>query len=147
MFALRVIVGLYLTSTATGQIIDLCPDFSPPAGTRCNQVRRWSDFLSLIGDASTGDEIILCPFDIQKDVDEEYALIESGMTIRCLKQDEDDECIIRGQGSHVRIDSSEDTFLQGITFRDSTDYSYQIVSKKAGAESATHTVCECSFVE
>lgn len=136
----------YLTTTVVlGKVAELCPNFPEP-GTSCTRVDDYFEFRSMIEESRAGDELILCPFSILKDANEDYAVIEHNLKIQCFKENEDDQCLIQGLGEHLRIDSSSDTLIQGLEFRGSDDHAIHIVSKKEGAESASHTICNCDFV-
>ena len=60
---------------------------------------------------------------------------------------ENDFCIIRGSGTHIKVATSDDTLFQGLSFRESDDHAIHIVSDTHQAEKAVHTFCQCSFVE
>jgi hypothetical protein len=125
---------------------DLCPDFSPTQDGDCADVSNWSDFLSAIESAS-GNDLFLCPFDIEKEETDEPAIVMHGVNIRCKRRLETDLCIIRGPGTHLKVATSDDTLFQGLSFRESNDYAVHIVSDTEGAREATHTFCYCSLIE
>lgn len=125
---------------------DLCQDFSPPEDGDCVDVSNWSGFLSAIESAS-GNELLLCPFDIEKAETDEPAIVMHGINIRCKRRLETDLCIIRGPGTHLFVATSDDTMFQGLSFRESDNFAVHIVSDTEGASHATHTFCYCSLIE
>jgi hypothetical protein len=126
--------------------LEFCQDFSPTPDRQCTAVTSWSQFLSLLPSAN---ELTLCPFDIMREPEDSAAVIDHGISIRCMRRydDEEDECIIRGPGTHLRIATADDTIFQGLSFRDSDDHAVHVVSDADGANHATHTFCHCSFIE
>jgi hypothetical protein len=147
--SVRLCALVFVSTLFVGAVkADLCPDFSPvPEGTTCLEINHWSDFGAAIDDSATGSELLLCPFDIKTEDAHETAVIERGLTLRCMRKTEEDACIIRGTGTHVRVATSDDTLIQGLSFRESDDYAVHIVSKTEDASKATHTFCHCSLIE
>ena len=145
MKILNLFIVSSLTTVVWGKVAELCPHFPEP-GSSCTRVPDYAAFRSMIEESRDGDEFILCPFSITKDADEDYAMIEHGLKIQCLKENEDEQCSIQGAGEHIRIDSSSNTLIQGLEFRGSDDHAIHIVSKKEGAEMASHTICNCNFM-
>jgi hypothetical protein len=140
----RVIACLLLLSDGTRASEFLCPDLSLISPRNCVEVSSWSDFLEKI-ESTIDDELVLCPFSIQREASDEAAVINRGMAIRCLVSDESDECAIRGRGNHLVVSASEDTLVQGISFYESDDHAVHVVSDTEGAEKAVHTFCSCTF--
>jgi hypothetical protein len=140
----RGIACLLLLSEATWASDLLCPDLSTISPGNCAEVSSWSELLEKI-ESTIGNELVLCPFSIQREASDEAAVIKRGMAIRCLTHDESDECAIRGKGNHLVVSSSEDTLVQGISFYESDDHAVHVVSDTDGAEKAVHTFCSCSF--
>jgi hypothetical protein len=138
----KLIVFSTLTTFAMG--LEVCQDFSPSPDGLCTEVTSWSQFLSLLPSAN---ELLLCPFDITKEVDDSTAVIDHGISIRCMRRNENDACIFRGPGTHLRISTADETMFQGLSFRDSDDYAVHVVSDAEGAHHATHTFCHCSLIE
>lgn len=147
--SVRLCALVFLSTLFVGAVkADLCPDFSPVPDGKCLEINNWSDFCSAIDESATGSELFLCPFDIKKEDTHETAAIERGLTLRCMRKTEEDApCIIRGTGTHVRVATSDDTLIQGLSFRESDDYAVHIVSKTEDASKATHTFCHCSLIE
>lgn len=132
-----------LISAAKGA---LCPEYSLSQQGDCVVVSNWSEFHLAI-ESNSKDELLFCPFDIEKTESDETATVTRAVHIKCKRTQETDLCIIRGPGTHLRVATSDDTLFQGIGFQNSNDHAVHVVSNTPGAESATHTFCSCSILE
>ena len=92
---------------------------------QCETIASWNDLIHWVNESVPGDELYLCPFDIDKG-DQPVLRIAWGVSIFCVRKDENDSCILRGTGTFLDITTDDDTFLQGVHFRDTDDYAVQV---------------------
>ena len=127
-----------------GQIQDECLDPLFPVDTYCENIETWDDFVLLIDESVTGDELYVCPFDVDKS-DMPKLNITWEISVVCVLKDETDGCTFRGSGGFVNIASDGNTLFQGFHFRDSDDHAVNVESTAGNSSAITTTFCHCTF--
>ena len=140
-FVVLMLLGL---SKGNGQENDECPDPLFPMDTYCENIETWDDFVLLIDESVRGDELFICPFDVDKSAMPKVN-ITWDISVVCVLKDETDSCTFRGSGGFVNIASDGNTLFQGFHFRDSDDYAVDIASTAGNSSLATSTFCHCTF--
>jgi len=123
-----------------------CQDLLYPTETYCEHVDSWSDFVQLIDESVPGDELYLCPFDIEKS-DPQKVNITWGISIICVLKEETDSCTLRGTGGFMNIATDDYTLFQSFHFRDSDDHAVHIESTVGESSLVVRTFCHCTFSE
>ena len=127
---------------------ELCPDWSEiDPLIECLTVDSYAELAEVIQNAPSGSEITLCPFFLRKVTSVAPITVNKGVRVVCARIAPDQFCSIIGLGSHLIIDSAEDTLFQGFSFRASNDHAVNVLGDSENSELATHTFCQTSFLE
>jgi len=110
-------------------------------------VESYASLAKEIESAPSGAEITFCPFFLRKISSFRAITVKTGVKVTCARISPDEFCTIIGLGTHLIINTSEDTRWQGFNFRKSNDHAVHISGDVENAELATHTFCQTSFVE
>mmetsp|Transcript_37321 Transcript_37321/g.81254 ORF Transcript_37321/g.81254 Transcript_37321/m.81254 type:complete len:335 (-) Transcript_37321:3559-4563(-) len=96
----------------------------------CITINSWTTLRSVvqaalsIGALGTRPHILLCPFSITKDHDEQPLDLSEQIFVQCMKERDGDECVIRSVGDDAEaaqlgqpmiVMSSDNAWLQGMT--------------------------------
>lgn len=123
---------------------DECKNDTFPVGSYCEDVYTWEDFAAWVDDSVPGDELYLCPFDIEKG-DQPSLTISWGLAIICVRTNVTDSCTIQGSGILIDVQTSEDTLFQGLDFADGDDHAVHISSLDGNSSAVTRNFCFCTF--
>ena len=127
---------------------ELCPNYTEiDPLIKCIEVESYAGLAKEIESAPSGAEITFCPFFIRKISSLRAITVKTGIKVTCARISPDEFCTIVGLGTHLVINTSEDTRWQGFNFRESNDHAVHISGDVENAELATHTFCQTSFVE
>lgn len=122
-----------------------CKDVTYPMVSYCETIESWKEFREWVDESVPGDELYLCPFDIDKG-EEEPLTIDWGLSIICVKSKATDSCILRGSGELVIIQTGSNTLLQSLDFQDGNDHAIHVTSSGVQGSDTTRTFCYCSFI-
>ena len=97
--------------------------------------------LDFDGDSPPPPLVVICPFDVTKGADESPAWLgrkrAGPVAVACAVPG---ECVIRGEGEHVKVRGSEaETALIGFRFEGSDDTSYRIWNDTPRRQLLCHT--------
>jgi hypothetical protein len=105
--------------------------------TKCTSIDSWADLKSEIEDSRQAI-VPLCPFKVTHEGNEfEGLYIFKERHVVCIKNDENDKCLVEGSGRHFNI-FGDGTTLMGIDFTGSRHGAIQI--KASGV-----SVIDCTF--
>lgn len=123
---------------------DECRNSTFPVGSYCEAIESWEDFAYWVNETVPGDELYLCPFNIYKG-DQPPVSVEWGLSILCVRSDDMDTCTFRGTGTFINVATDEDTYFQGLDFKDTNDFAVHVLSTDGDASGVVRTFCHCSF--
>jgi len=150
LLAASIFASAHLPSYAQSDLTkeELCPDWSEiDPLIECLTVDSYAELAELIQNAPSGSEITLCPFFLRKVTSVTPITVNKGIRVICARTAPDQFCSVIGLGSHLIIDSAEDTLFQGFSFRASNDHAVNVLGDAENSELATHTFCQTSFLE
>mmetsp|Transcript_715 Transcript_715/g.1459 ORF Transcript_715/g.1459 Transcript_715/m.1459 type:complete len:883 (-) Transcript_715:101-2749(-) len=115
----------------------VCPSFPSP-DQDCIEIRSYEHFREIVMDASSGDKLVFCDFEVDKTEDDKTTTIKSDdVQLICPTS----TCTIVGGGSHINIQGSE-VLIQGFTFKEATSIAVRVAK---GADDREHKICDCVF--
>ena len=123
---------------------ETCKEAAFLKGSYCHNIESWEEFIHWVDESVPGDELYLCPFDIDKG-DEPPLTIQWGLSIICVQSDESGSCILRGSGIIIDVVTSGDILLQSLSFEGGDDHAVHISSVLGGSGEVIRTLCYCSF--
>ena len=151
MMIRKILLTLLVSASALLSVYaqqDLCPPYDEiDPLIDCLAVGSYGELSEIIQNAVSGDEIVLCPFFLRKVSSIPPIRVKTGVRILCARTSSDEFCTITGFGTHLIIDTAEDTLLQGFSFRESNDHAVLVAGEEKNSELATHTFCQLSFLE
>ena len=123
-----------------------CPSAPRPDGT-CTKVETYEELRRLIGGSNGPKRVNLCPFSVET-TGEGPIRIRRRVIVACQKQNDNDECKIRGPGRQIEINGRRArVILQGITFVGGRDTATvgPAVSVKKSSTKRPNLICGCEF--
>eukprot|EP00978_Attheya_sp_CCMP212_P035384 scaffold153703_cov39-Attheya_sp.AAC.1 len=99
-----------------------CPSLAAKVNEPCTNVNGWEEFLMAVEQNTTDSEVVFCPFDVTKELDDRNAEIIYSTSVICPTG----QCIINGPGKHFEVNAA--STLQGFIFRGATTSSVRFLS-------------------
>jgi len=111
-----------------------CPSLAAKVNEPCTNVNGWEEFLMAVEQNTTDNEVVFCPFDVTKGLDDRTAEIMYSTSVICPTG----QCIINGPGKHFEVYAA--STLQGFIFRGATTSSIWFLP-----DPGQSIICDCTF--